>query len=458
MLSDIQKEKLSQQQARETKEQRGLPSEVLGRTLKPRSVLEQRDHEQQIRALLPHITGDRELKDNHVAQVLAKGQLTAAMTFLCAQLQDILILMDPLWGRIKQQGKETIVKMVSAKTNDIGDIKGAIGELNAILFAVTRGESVNTGGQDKRLPLPPGHKLGGIDTQDIDVRYLAGTRRIYMEAKYDAKTLIDKYRGTYTPKPKATGVGKALPYNEMFAQWLEANGYAAPKAATKKPAAETKGPDYPVVDEPLAIAPQQARYQAMLGKTTTKKRTESRGLSAAIANTHDWLLLFLPNSNGSLVSTRLLKAGWTIVIGDVPLDPSQTQLLLQRVAEFTEHLTRDEAEEWAETTSTSLEPADVLSSSTRWETISLYLKIKRDLPGYEGLVLDMPPGNYQNAAMEHYKSGDWWFSTIDPANLEEAGERLAIAYRQLRAAQDKVYEERIEKDRARRYGSTSYGN
>jgi hypothetical protein len=463
MLLAIRKDKLHQQQERETTEQRGLPADVLGKTLAPRTVSEQQTHEQFIRKSLPHITADTESKGFIIAQVLAKGQLTVAMNLLLETVTEILILMDPLWSQIKKQGRLAIVDMVMKKTNDIGDIKGAIGELNAILFALTSGgRSVNTGGKDKKLPLMPGQRLGGISTQDIDVRYVTGEERTYMEAKYDAKTLIDKYRGTYTPKIKAdVGDDKAPPYKEMLTEWLETHAATLgieikTKTTTKKPAVEKKEPEHLVVDRPLGIAPQQARYQAMRDKPRSAQIT-SRGLSAAIANTHDWLLLFIPKSNGSLVSTRLSNEGWTIVVGDVALDPSRVQLLLQTVEGLTEDLNRDEAEAWAERTSKTLKPADFLSHIGR-EVISLYLNIKRDLPGYERLIRDMPEGNYKRAAIRHYEFGRWCFTTADLANLQEAGEKLAVAQRQLREAQDKVYEERIEKDRAARYGSTSYGN
>ena len=465
MLLAIQKDKLHQQQEREKKEQRGLPPEVLGKTLEPRTVLEQPKEERIICASLPQITADVECKGIIIAQVLAKGQLTLAMSLLSEDLRAVLTGMDPLWERIKTQGRLAIVEMVSKKTNDIGDIKGAIGELNAILFALRSGSrSVNTGGKDKVLPLKPGYKLGGINTQDIDVRYLEGKKRMYMEAKYDAKTLIEKYKGSYTPKIKADVDGeKAPPYREMYAQWLEQNASALglhtrTKPTANKPAALKQELEPPVVYLPLAISPQQARYQAMRDQLLSAT-TESRGLSAAIANTHDSLLLFLPNSNGSLVSNRLSKAGWTIVIGDTPLDLSQIQRLLQKVGEYclATGISKDKAEEWAETSSTALKPADILSD-TPWAVISLYVKIRRDLPGYERLIDEMPDGNYKDAAMKHYNFGHWCFTTTKLGNFEEARVKLDVARSQLSQAQDKVYEERIERDRAARYGSAYYGN
>ena len=157
------------------------------------------------------------------------------------------------------------------------------------------------------------------------------------------------------------------------------------------------------------------------------------------------------------MSTRLSAAGWSIVIGDTALDPSRTQKLLQRIGALTKTLTKDKAEEWAEANSKTLKPADFLSGK-RGKGLALYVKIERDLPGYEGLVLGMPEGNYKKAAMEHLHWGHLCFAAADLASVEEAYDRLSVGYRQLKAAQDKVYEERIERDRAARYGSSSYRN
>ena len=76
----------------------------------------------------------------------------------------------------------------------------------------------------------------------------------------------------------------------------------------------------------------------------------------------------------------------------------------------------------------------------------------------KGEQMEMPDGTYKDAARKHYAFGHWCFTTTKLVNFEEARVKLDVARSQLIQAQDKVYEERIERDRATRYGSAYYGN
>ena len=176
-------------------ESRGIPEEYLNKEVSSRTPEQIKSEESRLAKLFPNINSDMKSKGQYVAIVLAKQPLTSALEYLREEIVRLLSEIDSSWGKIKPQGKKAIVDMAINKTENVSDAKGAIGELKAVAFTLEKGSEVNLGGPDKTLP--DKQVIGGIETQDIDVRYLenknGSKKRVYIEAKYDTKTLIDKY-------------------------------------------------------------------------------------------------------------------------------------------------------------------------------------------------------------------------------------------------------------------------
>jgi hypothetical protein len=287
-----------------------------------------------------------------IAGILTSKAPTVGVEYLRGQMVRLLADIALLWTKIKPAGQRAIVELVVKKSRDIGDAKGAVGELNGVLFAVTHGEAVNTGGPDK--PLPGGDKIGNVNTQDIDIRYVqGGNTRVYMEAKYDAKTLIDKYEGQTAPTaPKTEGMtGEKDELSETPSTIVE-------KATPVKEKSH-----------------QQQRYEAMLTKKIKSKEEakggkhiEGRALQAVVANNHDWLLLYIPGGTGKRVSRWLAESKWTVIIGQHPIPPELALALLNTVPLVYRKLQEtgekpEKPEEWAERISGTIAPGEFLKKA-----------------------------------------------------------------------------------------------
>jgi hypothetical protein len=280
-----------------------------------------------------------------VATMLTSDPPTPGLAYLRGQMMKLLMRIAPHWTKIKPAGQAEIVRMIVSKSTDIGDAKGTVGELTAVLFAVARGEAVNVGGPDKKLP--GGQIIGGIGTQDVDVRYIqGGDTRVYIEAKYDTKTLIEKFEGEKVEVPRATTDGAG--------EEKETESTASQVLTDKEQRQWVK-------------AKQQKRYEAMLAKKSTMNKASGRAISrrelcAVISNPHDWLLLFISGGSGKRVARWLAEAKWTIVVEDDPISPELNLELLDAVPGYCKmYKNRSETpEQWAERVSTTCRPSSFL--------------------------------------------------------------------------------------------------
>ena len=321
-----------------------------------------------------------------ITNILTSKPPTVGVAFLRGQIARLLADIALHWAKIKPDGQHAIINLGLKKTLDIGDAKGAVGELTGVLFAVREGAQVNTGGKDKRLPNDL--TIGGISSQDIDIRYVkGGNTRVYMEAKYDAKTLIDKYEGetlqvmkvaTATTQGAAESKGPGTTTSPTAITASEGTLEELESEATSKPAPlvspSSSGASSPLgsvtgsskLPVPKVKSHQQQRYEAMATKSFKGGGPISkRELYAIVANNHDWLLLFIPGGAGKRVAGWLADANWTIVIKDQPIDPSLNRALLDAVPEyyyksFEVGLTKLKPEAWAESVSREHTPSEFL--------------------------------------------------------------------------------------------------
>lgn len=285
LVDSSRKKEVRKAQQQLEKDNRSIPREYIDKKFKRRSSEEIKIKLEQLRAKLPNISAE----DDRLITDLAVGPVSGGLEYLFGLIEPLLKEIDDKWHLLKPAGKQALTKLASSSLQNLGDAKGLIGELNAIAFAISKEgvSEINTGGNDKKLPGE--EKIGNTNTQDIDIRYLEPVNekdyvRSYVEAKYDAKTLIGKYAD---------------------------------------------------IDEALKKSHQQARYEAYSQKALpTSGKVTGRKLYANIANTHDWLLLFIPGSTGISVTHRLTDAGWTIVIGRRALTSEEVYKLIAIVKEI----------------------------------------------------------------------------------------------------------------------------
>ncbi len=279
VIDSSRKKEMSKAQKQLEKDNRSIPPEYVKKETVRRLPEEIKRKREELQALLPNISAE----DSQLITALAVGPISGGLEYLFGLIEPLLKEIDDKWHLLKPAGKQALTKLASSSLQNLGDAKGLIGELNAIAFAISKEgvSEINTGGDDKKLPGE--EKIGNTNTQDIDIRYLEPVNekdyvRSYVEAKYDAKTLIGKYAD---------------------------------------------------IDEALKKSHQQARYEAYSQKALpTSGKVTGRKLYANIANTHDWLLLFIPGSTGISVTHRLTDAGWTIVIGRRALTSEEVYKLI----------------------------------------------------------------------------------------------------------------------------------
>lgn len=351
LLDKIFREEKHALQEREALQRRGIPTDALEldsqRAMEryvPRSAL-----------LLEKLKPLGSLAENAVRAV-TKPAPTAGAAYLRGEIAHLLIDIAPRWGEIKPKGQGAIVDRIVMKSADIGDAKGTVGELTAVLYALREGKLINTGGEDKTLP--GGLTIGGITTQDVDVRYVRdGGTRVYMEAKYDAKTLIGKYKGETkedgsNPKAEATSPSSITILPAITRESGPDEKEKAPSKTTPERVEKVK-------------SFQQQRYEAMLTKKSregkpTGQEIKKRELSAIVANSHDWLLFFISGGDGKRVSKWLADANWTLVIKDQPIKPDRILALREIVPlyyhEVVEPKTHEKPEAWAERDSANFTP------------------------------------------------------------------------------------------------------
>jgi hypothetical protein len=195
------------------------------------------------------------------------------------EIEKVLIELDGHWQKLKPNAQDECCKAVLA-IHEFGKARGAFGELSAAVWAATRNEvkPFNMGKHKAKFF----GKQSVIDDQDypqeIDVSYTykggkGAQKRVYVEAKYDMQTFLDK-----------TGDVQLTPSGSIPKQMYS----------------------YQLVRE--------------RNKPDTKPTSPSdRRLELFISNSHDWLLLFIRENRNVLKA--LLDNSWKIVVAGNKINP-----------------------------------------------------------------------------------------------------------------------------------------
>jgi hypothetical protein len=224
-----------------------------------------------------------------------------------------LVQVDRGWtAELKPAARNAICEMVRG-ISEVGRAKGAVGELEAVVYALPRKtplSKLNVGKTKSKNPTGSASFVDVADQtpgQEVDVSFTeaggggGGDGRQYVEAKYDMSTFLEKAKD--------------------------------------------------IIDVGSTELPKQMHsYQMVRGrvKAPSSKAPKSKSLTLFIADAHDWLMLFLPRYQKQL--NALLVGRWKIVVAGSVIDEAYARKLAAWLEDaHTKKLTPpiDEQPEWA---------------------------------------------------------------------------------------------------------------
>lgn len=267
-----------------------------------------------------------------VIEKLATGATNKELQDLYDEIFTTLVLIDPMWDKLKPASQKKTLGMVVDVT-EVGGAKGAVGELKAIHY-IMGGKASKPFTMGKEKLKYPGQDESTIkDKKDQDVD-MSSTRkigmsgeeeRVYTEAKYDMRTFLHTYRIKKEKTPD-----QLINYNLVRDR--------------KKP-----------------------------GNLLKKSVPKPKRVEVFVSQSHDWLFLFMPAQEKVL--NMLLDNNWSIVIDSVEVKPSLAKVLAEETKKF-------------------LRP--IFSSTKQYTTWALENSVKYPIPDYlPALTTDkipLPPG------------------------------------------------------------------